>query len=35
VLLFEVWRPDIDAGEREQLARIFTAIAAYDESDHG
>jgi hypothetical protein len=32
VLLFEIWRPDIDADEREQLAQIFSVIAAYDES---
>lgn len=32
VLLFEIWRPDIDAGEREQLTRIFSAIDSYSES---
>lgn len=29
VLLFEIWRPDIDADEREQLTRIFSAIDSY------
>src|SRR3546814_9730732 len=24
ILLFEIWRPDIDADEREQLTRIFS-----------
>lgn len=32
VLLFEIWRPDIDADEREQLTRIFSAIDSYSES---
>ena len=32
VLLFEIWRPDIDADEREQLTRIFSAIDSY--ADH-
>lgn len=31
VLLFEVWRPDIDADEREQLTRLFSAIDTYGE----
>lgn len=31
VLLFEIWRPDIDADEREQLTRIFSAIDSYGE----
>ncbi len=31
VLLFEIWRPDIHADEREQLARIFAAIDSYGE----
>lgn len=29
VLLFEIWRPDIDADERAQLALIFSAIDSY------
>ncbi|QCB55045.1 aspartyl/asparaginyl beta-hydroxylase domain-containing protein [Sphingopyxis sp. PAMC25046] len=29
VLLFEIWRPDIGADEREQLTRIFAAIDTY------
>ena len=29
VLLFEIWRPDIDADERAQLTRLFEAIDAY------
>lgn len=29
ILLFEIWRPDIDADEREQLTRIFSAIDTY------
>ncbi len=29
ILLFEIWRPDIDADEREQLSRIFSAIDSY------
>ncbi|PQM27051.1 hydroxylase [Sphingopyxis lindanitolerans] len=32
VLLFEIWRPDIDADERGQLARIFAAIDTYGEA---
>lgn len=32
VLLFEIWRPDIDRDEREQLTRIFSAIDSYSES---
>lgn len=32
VMLFEIWRPDIDADEREQLTRIFSAIDSYSES---
>ncbi len=32
VLLFEIWRPDIDIDEREQLTRIFSAIDSY--ADH-
>lgn len=31
ILLFEIWRPDIDADEREQLTRIFSAIDSYAE----
>ncbi|BBB12344.1 aspartyl/asparaginyl beta-hydroxylase [Sphingopyxis sp. FD7] len=31
ILLFEIWRPDIDADEREQLTRIFSAIDTYGE----
>lgn len=31
ILLFEIWRPDIDADEREQLTRIFSAIDTYAE----
>ena len=31
ILLFEIWRPDIDADEREQLTRIFSAIDSYSE----
>ena len=31
VLLFEIWRPDIDIDEREQLTRIFAAIDTYGE----
>jgi hypothetical protein len=30
VLLFEVWRPDISADERDYLTRIFAAIDGYD-----
>ena len=29
VLLFEIWRPEIDADDREALGRIFQAIDAY------
>lgn len=32
VLLFEIWRPDIDRDERAQLTRIFSAIDTY--ADH-
>lgn len=31
ILLFEIWRPDIDAEEREQLVRIYSAIDSYGE----
>ncbi|MEQ8311008.1 MAG: aspartyl/asparaginyl beta-hydroxylase domain-containing protein [Sphingopyxis sp.] len=31
ILLFEIWRPDIDADEREQLTHIFAAIDTYGE----
>jgi len=31
VLLFEIWRPDIDTDEREQLTMLFSAIDAYDD----
>lgn len=31
ILLFEIWRPDIDADERQQLTRIFSAIDSYAE----
>ncbi|QNO26862.1 aspartyl/asparaginyl beta-hydroxylase domain-containing protein [Sphingopyxis sp. OPL5] len=31
VMLFEIWRPDIDADERDQLTRIFSAIDSYSE----
>lgn len=31
ILLFEIWRPDIDADERQQLTRIFSAIDTYGE----
>lgn len=31
ILLFEIWRPDIDADERAQLTRIFSAIDTYSE----
>lgn len=31
ILLFEIWRPDIDADERAQLTRIFSAIDSYAE----
>ncbi|KQZ71950.1 hydroxylase [Sphingopyxis sp. Root214] len=31
ILLFEIWRPDIDADERAQLTRIFSAINTYAE----
>jgi Aspartyl/Asparaginyl beta-hydroxylase len=30
VLLFEIWRPDLTADERDQLTRIFAAIDSYD-----
>jgi hypothetical protein len=29
VLLFEVWRPELTADEREQLARVFGAVETY------
>jgi hypothetical protein len=29
IVLFEIWRPDIDADERAQLTRIFAAIDTY------
>jgi len=32
VMLFEIWRPDIDADERDQLTRIFSAIDSYSET---
>lgn len=31
ILLFEIWRPGINADEREQLTRIFSAIDTYTE----
>ncbi|OHD07616.1 MAG: hydroxylase [Sphingopyxis sp. RIFCSPHIGHO2_12_FULL_65_19] len=31
ILLFEIWRPDIDADERAQLTRIFSEIDTYGE----
>ena len=31
VLLFEIWRPDIDTDERQQLTMLFSAIDAYDD----
>ena len=31
ILLFEIWRPDIDSDERAQLTRIFSAIDNYAE----
>lgn len=31
ILLFEIWRPDINADERAQLTRIFSAIDTYSE----
>lgn len=30
VLLFEIWRPEIDAADREAIGRIFHAIGEYD-----
>jgi aspartyl/asparaginyl beta-hydroxylase (cupin superfamily) len=30
VLLFEIWRPDLDADERAMLTQIFAAIDAYE-----
>lgn len=30
VLLFEIWRPEIEAEEREALVRLFATIAAYE-----
>jgi len=37
VLLFEIWRPELSADERDQLTQIFEAIDAYDmgEVDRG
>lgn len=32
VLLFEIWRPDIDATERAYLTQIFSAIDSYSEA---
>lgn len=32
VMLFEIWRPDIDNDERAQLTRIFSAIDSYSEA---
>jgi aspartyl/asparaginyl beta-hydroxylase (cupin superfamily) len=29
VLLFEVWRPELDPRERAALTRLFEAISAY------
>ena len=29
VLLFEIWRPEIDAADREAIGRIFQAIGQY------
>ena len=31
VLLFEIWRPEISAAEREALTRIFEVIGTYGE----
>lgn len=30
VLLFEIWRPEIDAADRAALSKIFTSINAYE-----
>lgn len=30
VLLFEIWRPEIDAADREAIGHIFEAIGTYD-----
>lgn len=30
VLLFEIWRPELDAGERAALTTMFEAISAYE-----
>lgn len=30
VLLFEIWRPELDAGERAALTAMFEAISAYE-----
>lgn len=30
VLLFEIWRPEIDAADREAIGRIFQAIGQYE-----
>lgn len=29
VMLFEIWRPEIEPNERDALARLFMAIDAY------
>ena len=29
VLLFEIWRPEIDAADREAMTRLFQAIDGY------
>ena len=33
VLLFEIWRPELDAGERDALTTVFDSISSYD-GDH-
>lgn len=30
ILLWEIWRPEIDSGDREAIGRIFQAIGEYD-----
>jgi aspartyl/asparaginyl beta-hydroxylase (cupin superfamily) len=30
VLLFEIWRPELDAAERAALTAMFEAISAYE-----
>ena len=30
VLLFEIWRPEIDVADREAIGRIFQAIGQYE-----